>query len=176
MFNEANVKDRPRYYVRGRVLVFTSSCTVEFLDKDLTVSMPLYGRPDDKLRQDAGITFCVELDGFLTFEPASQVKIIELSKFVRGDYDPGRFALTYPCDPFVPIVTFANIPYPNPDGSAYTVIVTFSTLNGNGQTVELMKYSPTGQGLLISQAEFESTFRVGQPYNPPASYRPFYGA
>lgn len=96
MFNETNVDNRLRRLVRGRVIVATTSLCVEYLSEQLTQSMPLYSLDD--LPTGKLLVFCVELHGHLTFNKGSEVKIIELSPFVAGYFDPTAFALVSPAD------------------------------------------------------------------------------
>lgn len=99
MFNEANVDNRLRYPIRGRVIVFTTSLKVEFLEESLEYSYPLYSSAGPYPSAKA-LSFMVELDGFLTFDAGSQVKITELSPYEKAFFDPSFFTVVSPADPF----------------------------------------------------------------------------
>jgi len=97
-FLDANVDNRLRERVRGRVIVATTSKIVEFLEDSLNFSYPLYSVvsiPDGYM-----LVFAVEVDGFLTFDKGSEVRISpELGAFERLQFDPTAFALVKAADP-----------------------------------------------------------------------------
>lgn len=162
MFNEANVSKRLRKLVRGRVLVFTTSKQIEFLTEDLSLSIPLFGREDNPYAPIGGLTFQVELEGYLTFDEGSQIKIHDLGPYTGGDFDPTKFVLTYPCDPFIPIITRSQL-------TRYgSLSVYISTINGTESLRELEVIRKDRQP--FSEAEIRK-FGPGRPYDLGTLYR-----
>lgn len=98
MFNELNVDNRLRYPVRGRVIVFTNSTSVEFLDNGLKRSFPLFSSAK-AYPAGYGICFMVELDGYLTFDSKSHVRISnEFKPFEAVYFDPSAVQVVRPSD------------------------------------------------------------------------------
>lgn len=97
-FLDANVDNRHRALVRGRVIVATTSRVVEYLEESLKYSYPLYSVttiPDGYL-----LVFCVELNGYLTFDRDSVVRISpEMPGVGYFCYEPTAFALVKTADP-----------------------------------------------------------------------------
>lgn len=106
-FNEANVDNRLRHLVRGRVIVFTTSEVVEFLQEDLRASYPLFYF--GTIPSGMGAVFMVELNGYLTFDPSSYVKITkELAPYQAAYFDPSAYKLIIPADPFRQFINGVN--------------------------------------------------------------------
>ena len=104
MVEDVNLSKRLRIPVRGRVLVFTTSLYVEYVNKQMTQSFPLYSGAIP-YGFGFGLSFCVELDGFLTFDEASHNRIVELSPYKQFYYDPRASAVVS----FAPIVFVPRI-------------------------------------------------------------------
>ena len=158
MFNEINLGNRLRHFVRGRVLVFTTSPTVEFIDEQLTQSLTLWGNIDQPLPVAAALTFSVELSGWLSFEPGSQVKIVELAPYNRGHYSPADFTIVYPPDPYLNKVLNSYPQYPDGNGLSFTGEVVFATKNGNGGRVEVQR-KPVAA---FTAQQFNKDFGIGK--------------
>jgi hypothetical protein len=109
VLNDINIDNRLRFPVRGRVIVATTSRFVEFVDDALRNSYPLYAPgpiPEGKM-----LVFCVEVDGFLTFDVGSVVRILpETHEFQRLHYDPTAYAVIDTADPFRPQL-YGDVPY-----------------------------------------------------------------
>jgi hypothetical protein len=168
-FNEANVDNRLRLYVRGRVIVFTTSRIVEYLTENEKESYPLYSQ--DYYQPGYGLSFMVELEGYLTFDADSFVKMRELSSFTAPYYEPTNWAVVKAADPYVSVVTGLYIEYPNPDGSAYTVLVSYSTQDGNGRNAEMQ----ADRGL-TSEQDWRKTFSTGSVWKGPSGYKGYHPA
>ena len=95
MSDQAIVLKRLRILVRGRVLVFSTSSYVEYLDEQLNRSLPLYSAAV-AFPFGVGRSFCVELEGYLTFDEGSDTRVIELGPYKQFYYDPTAFALVSP--------------------------------------------------------------------------------
>lgn len=108
MFNAINIQNRLRYPVRGRVLVFTTSSKVEYLEESLRFSYVLFNFPGP-LTGFQGYVFTVEMqDGYLTFDNESYVKLLEVSTFRKYHFSPTDYTLLSTADPLPPVPSFAG--------------------------------------------------------------------
>lgn len=159
MFNDANVKHRHRERVKGRVLVFTTSANVEFLETNMRFSYPLWPLQNSSgTNPDCGLTFVVELVGWLTFDEGAQVKILEVGPFVRAEYDPSAFALVRPADPSLSIIQSISPRNFNNDRFA-TCYVYLHQNNGS----DLDVYVTSANGPLFRE-EWEKLLPVGSEW------------
>jgi hypothetical protein len=114
LFNEANIDSRLRYLVRGRVIVFTTSKVVEFIEDHLKFSYPLYS-VDSPYPAGMGLSFMVEVNGYLSFDKDSFVKITpEMSPFTALYYDPTAFAIVRAGDPYKAHIDYVEAQGGNP--------------------------------------------------------------
>lgn len=174
MFNAANVNNRLRELVRGRVIVATTSKIVEFLDRKLKFSYPLYSV--DQMPPGVMLTFCVEVDGFLTFDQDAEIKILpETAHFEKLHYDPTAFALVRTADPFVPLISNAYVGrYDGPNSSPSALYV--SVQYGVNLSEEV--YLNVDQDTYDYSKEPLSWFPIGKPWFgmknlPKGIYAPF---
>lgn len=105
-FAQANIENRLRYPIRGRVLGFTDSTHIEFLDSKLKYSYPLWSYNDgvSPFPAGQGVAFCLELDGFLTFAPGSEVRLLDVASSGVTHYGQNCFNVCFCADPFQPSI------------------------------------------------------------------------
>lgn len=169
MFNEANVDNRSRHPVRGRVIVFTTSKVVEFLNKDLSVSIPLFSHPDP-YPEKCGLVFMVELDGLLTFDEGSFYRVSdELASYERAYFDPNGAAVVRSGDVFNETVIVGAV-YNYNDGICQ-VVVSYNSEAGRvdliGQIVSPLTNVSDAHELVAS------TFVEGRPWKGKYGYPDF---
>jgi hypothetical protein len=169
MFNEVNVDNRLRYPVRGRVIVSTTSRNIEFLENGLKFSHPLYSF--DSIQEGYCAVFMLELNGFLTFEKDSFVKISpELAPYERAYFDPTAFAFVKPADPFQPTITGRQAEYPDGD-TAYTFRVTAQVGINDTRFFELQHVDGR-----VTLQKFNETFIPGAEWLGVAKYPGWHNA
>lgn len=128
-FNEANVNSRLRHLVRGRVIIVTDSKVVEFLEESLMHSYPLFNFTDFTADKPLAV-FLVEVNGFLTFDEGSFVKISqELDGYQRTWFDPTAFQYVRQADPVVAPAPSAIIFDSFPHSSYYVDELTAFVVN-----------------------------------------------
>lgn len=133
--------------MRGRVIVFTTSRYVEFVENSLKFSYPLYF--NDSYGPGFGLSFMVELNGFLTFDPNSFVKISpELNPFRLAYYDPTAFSVVQVADP--PSIRELSIYYNGPGRNDSYINVGFAA----GYAPYSQRFNMYCQAPFYSQADF----------------------
>lgn len=116
-FPNVSSDTRQRIRVRGRVLCFTTSLVVEYLEQNQKFSYPLYSHAGP-YPAGCGLTFQVEVSGYLTFDQDAQVKLIELDPYQRFDFDPSRFVVSAPAG-YSCVVVSATISIGNSSEQCY---------------------------------------------------------
>lgn len=166
-FNEANVDNRLRFPIRGRVIVFTTSKVVEYLDDSLRHSYPLYSV--DAMPSGKGLAFMVELNGFLTFDADCEVRITpELNPFKAIYYDPAAFSLVRPSDG-ISITSLRSQFVENMMDSYVEVTLGYS----DGSTTTVVMYPLDQLNAASFNAAVQSTFRTGSVWRGPSHYPGF---
>lgn len=154
MYAEANI-NRLMRPICGRVLCWTNSKIIEFLNRDLTQSVPLYSRGSYSAGQ--GLAFSVELDGFLTFDKGSFVKVMEVAPFKSVYFDPAAAAPVSIGDVFpskILSVVYATV---EPNGNKLVAQVNLKAdVTGQlwSQTYMLTPSLPTAQADALIAAKF----------------------
>jgi hypothetical protein len=100
--------NRRRILVRGRVIVNTTSSIVEFMDESLKDSVSLYSFHNMQVGKVA--VFMVEVNGYLTFDADSFVKLSdELGPFKQFYFDPLAYTLVARVEPYPGIINNPQI-------------------------------------------------------------------
>ena len=175
MFNECNLKGRSRYPVRGRVLVFTNSKKVEYVDNALTRSLPLYNFPNPNGSQ--GISFMCEFDGYLTFDANCHFRIIDVGPFEKAWYS-AEFQAVYPADPYQPPILFTSVsgtPIYNPTTYqyAYTDVLVYVTAESGLQEHYTLRRTAGGLSYGPFSSELNAIFPGGTLFKGINAYGPF---
>lgn len=172
MYNDVNIGDRLRKSVRGRVIVFTNSRVIEFLDEDLTQSIPLYST--DQIPERSGVVFSVELDGFLTFDGDAYVKIVELSPYVAPYFNPAAFAIVEVGDFYQPVIAGAYVDAPTTIGGDIMRrgLVQVDFLPNYGKRVNYFFKLPTPLQRSAALSYVEGIFPAGADFRGINAYSP----
>lgn len=178
MFNDSNVANRSRHFVRGRVLGFTTSRSVEFLTSDLTHSIPLYHSNGEHAAGE-GLTFFLELNGFLTFDEGSEVKLIEVGPFSGGDFDPAKFKVVKSADPHTSVVYSWQVTGTQQVDATYYVTEFRVYVTAEGGYLHSYYFNPSAPGSSYDSRyegpNYEQTlnaaFPAGKPFRGPNGYR-----
>ena len=175
-FNQANVDNRLRYTIRGRVIIFTTSTHVEFLDHNLQTTIPIMYQ--NGLPPIYGMTLIIECDGILTFDVGSQVKIIDVGPYKRFEFVQNAAFPVAPPDPFIrKIVADAQFAWmvqatnaANQVTSLY-ILVTSATGNVNVRFFVQTPFSVAAGTEAANLAKLKAIFVPGSVYKGPAGYR-----
>jgi hypothetical protein len=125
--------------VCGRVLVFTNSELVEYLNEDKDISFPLFAT--NAFAEGRGVTFLIEMNGFLVVDRDCFVKIHETDPYVRTEIDQCKFLLLSGAGSGGG--DLGGVPYTPPTGGGGTGPVTPPPIGGGTPTaVTLTKSVP----------------------------------
>ena len=164
-FEHINIDNRLRYPVRGRVIGFTNSTDIEFIDCDLTRSIVLFSTWP--YVPGTGVTFFLELHGYLTFKPGTEVRIEELAPYKSPHYSADSFRLTKPADPFRSLVTgggFFNAP--NGFGPGLAEFQLFYSTEFDGDQQVVLRNIPGIENGQAANDLFARSFPTGSRYKP----------
>jgi hypothetical protein len=138
-FSELNTLDRTLQAVRGRVVVFTNSTIVEFVNATLTRSIPLYSFGSYNTGQ--GLTFLVEVNGFLSFDVGSYFKIIEVGSYKEFHYAPNAWNIVTAADPYQAKITGYLVE--QRDAGLYYLVINLQTGQNSYASYRLKDGFPT---------------------------------
>lgn len=166
LFNQANVSNRHCQSVKGRVLVWTTSLKIEYLTDDLTRSIPLYSRTS--LLGGYGITFMVELDGFLTFDIGSFVRIIEVGPYEKPFFDASASTAVLISDTFPSFITSVTIHTSASNGDVISVNITHRSAVIGTFNTSLFRVAPQMPRAQVDPL-LASTFVIGAQFKTDTS-------